>query len=118
MSRRKTAPTRRVQVPIEPLNAIVARTRTEALAEADHATLQAAVDNLARLTEELEAKTTTLGRVRRLIFGPRSESTATALGQGKSDPPDTPTPPPNASRRAQDTGATGPTSIPVPRVSR
>ena len=75
MSRRKKKPTRRVKVPIEQLNAIVERTRTEPLPEADHATLKAAVDTLARLTEELETKTTTLERVRRLIFGPRTETT-------------------------------------------
>jgi hypothetical protein len=71
MSRRKKKPTRRVQVPIAQLHAIVQRTR-EALSQDEHATLQAAVDTLARLTEELETKTTTLERVRRLIFGPRS----------------------------------------------
>ena len=85
MSRRKNKPTRRVQVPIEQLNAIVERTRTEPLAEADHATLQAAVETLARLTEELETKTTTLERVRRLIFGPRSEATDTVLGKEQKD---------------------------------
>ncbi len=52
MSRRKKKPTRRVQVPIEQLHAIVERTRTEPLAAADHATLQAAVDTLARLACE------------------------------------------------------------------
>ena len=93
MSRRKKKPTRRVQVPIEQLDAIVERTRTAPLAEAEHATLKAAVETLARLTEELETKTTTLERVRRLIFGPRSETTATILGQGKSDPPDATAPP-------------------------
>jgi hypothetical protein len=85
MSRRKNKPTRRAQVPIEQLNAIVERTRTEPLAEADHATLQAAVETLARLTEELETKTTTLERVRRLIFGPRSEATDTVLGKEQKD---------------------------------
>ena len=85
MSRRKKKPTRRVAVPIEQLNAIVERTRTEPLAEADHATLKAAVDTLARLTEELETKTTTLERVRRLIFGPRSETTDTVLGKDQTD---------------------------------
>jgi hypothetical protein len=85
MSRRKKKPTRRVVVPIEQLNAIVERTRTEPLAEADHATLKAAVDTLARLTEELETKTTTLERVRRLIFGPRSETTDTVLGKDQTD---------------------------------
>ena len=85
MSRRKRKPTRRMTLPIEQLHAIVERTRTEPLAQADHATLQAAVDTLARLTEELETKTTTLERVRRLIFGPRSETTETVLGKDQTD---------------------------------
>ena len=89
MSRRKKKPLRRVSVPIEKLNAIVARARTEPLPADEHATLQAAVDTLARLTEELETTTTTLERVRRLIFGPRSETTETVLGKGKTDAPDT-----------------------------
>jgi transposase len=66
MSRRKEKFTRRVQVPIEQLNAIVERTR-RALSRQEHATLEAAVDTLARLTEELETKTTTLERVRRVL---------------------------------------------------
>ena len=49
MSRRKKKPTRRVQVPIDKLNAIVERARTEPLAAREHATLKAAVDTLARV---------------------------------------------------------------------
>ena len=83
MSRRKNKPTRRVQVPIEKLNAIVERARTEPLAEADHATLKAAVDTLARLTAELESTQTTLARVQRIVFGASSETTAGVLGEAK-----------------------------------
>jgi hypothetical protein len=91
MSRRKHKPTRRVKVPIAQLNAIVERTRS-ALSTQEYATLEAAVDTLARLTEELETKTTTLERVRRLIFGPSSERTDTVLGKDSPEgapPPDT-----------------------------
>ena len=84
MSRRKKKPTRRVKVPIEKLNAIVERTRTEPLAEADHATLKAAVDTLARLTAELESTQTTLARVQRIAFGAPTETTATVLGEDKT----------------------------------
>ena len=83
MSRRKKKPTRRVEVPIERLNAIVERTRTEALPEADHATLKAAVDTLARLTAELESAKTSLARVQRIVFGSSSETTAGVLGEAK-----------------------------------
>ena len=90
MSRRREPPARRVAVPLEQLNAIVERTRG-ALSTDDHTTLQAAVDTLARLTAELETTTTTLERVRRLIFGPRTETTAKILGPGQVAPADTPT---------------------------
>jgi hypothetical protein len=88
MSRRSKKPTRRVQVPIARLTAIVERARTEPLPADEHATLKAAVDTLARLTEELETTTTTLERVRRLIFGPRTETTDTVLGSENKDPTD------------------------------
>jgi transposase len=81
MSRRKNKPTRRVAVPIEKLNAIVERTRTEALPEAEHATLKAAVDTLACLTAELESANTSLARVQRIVFGSSSETTAGVLGE-------------------------------------
>ena len=81
MSRRKRRPTRRVKVPIETLNAIVERTRTEPLPADEHATLKAAVDTLARLTAELESAKTSLARVQRIVFGSSSETTAGVLGE-------------------------------------
>ena len=95
---RKPKPTRRVQVPIKRLDAIVEQTRSAPLGEDDHATLKAAVDTLARLTEELETKTTTLERVRRLIFGPSSERTDTVVGK---DRPEGDAPPDQAARYAR-----------------
>ena len=83
MSRRKNRPTRRVAVPIEQLNAIVERTRTEPLPAHEHATLKAAVDTLARLTAELESAKTSLARVQRIVFGSSSETTAGALGEAR-----------------------------------
>jgi transposase len=87
MSRRKHPRTARMSIPIARLAAIVERTRSAALPVDEHAILKAAVDTLARLTEELET-TTTLERVRRLIFGPRTETTDTVLGNGKNDQTD------------------------------
>ena len=107
MSRRKKKPTRRVQVPIEQLQAIVQRTR-EALSADEHATLQAAVDTLARLTEELETTTTTLERVRRLIFGARSETTDRVLGTEQTEPSeDASAPNPSAAGEATATYISG-----------
>ena len=93
MSRRRRQRTPRVSVPIAQLDAIVERTRTAPLPAHEHATLKAAVDTLARLTEELETTTTTLERVRRLIFGPRTETTDSVLGQGQPAPDDPAAPP-------------------------
>jgi transposase len=103
MSRRKNKTTQRVAVPIERLNAIVERARTEPLPEDEHAILKAAVDTLARVTEELEAKTTTLQRVRHLLFGPRTETTDKVLGKDGPEgaaPPDTGTDPGGAGQAA------------------
>jgi transposase len=114
MSRRKNKPTRRVAVPIERLNAIVERTRTEPLPADEHATLKAAVDTLARLTEELETKTTTLERVRHLIFGPSTETTDKVLGK---DPADT-TEPSTAGEASAATDGDAPRKPPRPGHGR
>ena len=103
MSRRKKRPTQRVAVPIERLNAIVERARTEPLPEDEHAILKAAVDTLARVTEELEVKTTTLQRVRHLLFGLRTETTDKVSGKDAPEgaaPPDTGTDPGGAGEAA------------------
>jgi hypothetical protein len=86
MSRRKKKPTRRVKVPIEKLNAIVERARTEPLPADEHAILKAAVETLARVTAELESTQTTLARVQRIVFGASTETTATVLGEEKTPP--------------------------------
>jgi transposase len=114
MSRRKKKPTRRVKVPIERLNAIVERARTEPLPAHEHATLKAAVDTLARLTEELETKTTTLERVRHLIFGPSTETTDKVLGK---DPADT-TEPSTAGEASAATDGDAPRKPPRPGHGR
>jgi transposase len=83
MSRGKRKRTRRVKVPIEKLNAIVERTRTEPLPADEHATLKAAVHTLARLTAELESAKTSLARVQRIVFGSSRETTAGVLGEAQ-----------------------------------
>jgi transposase len=107
MSRRRQKPPRRIQIPIQELNAIVERTRSEALPEAEHATLKAAVETLARLTAELESTQTTLARVQRILFGSPTETTAAVLGEEKtaeSPPADAPTSPGQGRRRTPDSG--------------
>jgi hypothetical protein len=73
------------QVDSAQLAAIVERTRTGALGEEDFATLKAALDTLAFLTAELQAKGTSLARLRRLLFGASTEKTAQVLR--KAGPP-------------------------------
>lgn len=75
---------KRREVPIEQLEAILDKAKTGPLPEAEHATLKAAVDTLAKLTEELESKDTSLERLRRLIFGARTETTRAVLGDSAS----------------------------------
>ena len=84
MSRRRQKPPRRIQIPIQELSAIVERTRSGPLPEAEQATLKAAVETLARVTAELESTQTTLARVQRIVFGSPTETTAAVLGEEKT----------------------------------
>jgi hypothetical protein len=70
----------RIELGIEALGAILDRTKTGALSAAEHATLQAALDTLAWLTRELESQGTSLERLRRMLFGARTEKTRAVLG--------------------------------------
>jgi hypothetical protein len=76
------APSQRRALSLDELAAIVERAKT-ALSADDHATLKAAVDTLAFLTLELEAKGTTIERLRRWLFGASTEKTSNVVG----DPP-------------------------------
>ena len=57
------------------LQAILEQARSTPLSEEQHHTLQAVVETLARLTQELEKKRISIGRLRNLLFGPRTEKT-------------------------------------------
>jgi len=84
-----------LEIPVAELAAIVERTKAGALSGDDHAKLKAAVGTLAFLTAELQAKGTSLDRLRRLLFGAPTEKTRTILGTGAApDPPDAPPPAP------------------------
>src|SRR5215218_2336632 len=72
--------------PVE-LAAIVERTRGVLSAE-DFAQLKAALDTLAFMTAELQAKGTSLARLRKLLFGAPSEKTRTVLKGQKPSRPD------------------------------
>ncbi len=67
------------EVPVAELEAILERAKG-ALSEEDHSTLMEAVETLVLLTRALEAKGTTVDRLRRMLFGPSSEKTSRVLG--------------------------------------
>lgn len=85
MSRRSRQPKadaiERRAVSLEQLEQILANARTRPLDDSEHTTLKAAVATLALVTQELESKQTSLQRLRRLLFGARTEKTDTVLGK-------------------------------------
>jgi len=71
------------------LDALLDRAKP-ALSEEDHETLKEMLETLAFLTQQIEAKNTSIGRLRRMLFGPSSEKTnqvlgAAAAGGGKAE---------------------------------
>jgi len=66
-------------VDLRELEGILDRVRGS-LSTEDHEKLRAAVDTLAFLTRELESKGTSVDRLRRLLFGPRTEKMSAVLG--------------------------------------
>jgi transposase len=52
----------------------------------DHAKLKAAMDTLAFVTAELQTKQTSLDRLRRLLFGAKTETTRSIVGPGPAPP--------------------------------
>ena len=131
--RKKTGPRAApptIELRFDELGAIVERTKA-ALSADDHAKLKAAMDTLAFVTAELATKQTSLDRLRRLLFGTKTEKTRTIVGPrpGAPDPgapagaaaaPPAPAPPPPGHGRlgaAAYTGA-GPVTIPHPALHR
>lgn len=72
---------RRRELRLDEIKAIVERAKP-ALSAEEYATLVQAVDTLVFLTRELEAKGTTIERLRRMLFGPSTEKTRAVLGDG------------------------------------
>lgn len=67
-------------VPLEALQGILQRTRA-VLSEQDQSVLQAAVETLAFLSQELQAKGATIERLRRMLFGASSEKTSRVIAE-------------------------------------
>jgi transposase len=83
-------------VRVDELSAIVERTKLAALSADEYAKLEAAIDTLAFVTVELQTKQTSLDRLRRLLFGAKTEKTRTLVGPGAASG----APEPGASPRA------------------
>jgi len=81
---KRYAPRRRA-IKMDDLEAIVERARLGPLSEEDHATLKAALETLGFLTQELEAKGASIARLRRLLFGAKTEKMSQVFGP-KAEP--------------------------------
>jgi transposase len=67
-------------VELSELKAILQRAKTGPLGDAELGKLEAAVDTLAFLTHELEAKGASIQRLRKMIFGATTEKTSQVVG--------------------------------------
>ena len=73
----------RVELGMEALEAILEQARTTPLSEEQYDQLKGVLNTLARLTQELEKKRTSIHRLRNLLFGSGTEKTQEVLKQKK-----------------------------------
>lgn len=75
------------KVDMEELEAILEEAR-KTLSEEQHRKLKAAIETLAFLTSEIEDKSTTIARLRKMLFGPATENTKRVIpdGDGETGP--------------------------------
>jgi len=78
----KRRPPERIELGIEELESILDHATRERLSAEEHAKLKAAVDTLAFLTREIESKGASIQRLRHLMFGAKTETTRSVLGEG------------------------------------
>ncbi|MCP4082197.1 MAG: hypothetical protein GY743_18355, partial [Planctomycetaceae bacterium] len=64
---------------MDELKAIVDRAQSHVLSEAEHATLRATVETLGFVTSELESKDASIERLRSMLFGAKTETSAAVL---------------------------------------
>ena len=82
--RRAPSLLQRFDVRQEQIAAILERTRA-VLSDVEHATLSSIVDTLALVQAELQGKTTSIDRLRKMIFGASTERTRDVLGDSTDD---------------------------------
>ena len=75
----RRAPIQHKQIKLEELNQIVECAKN-ALTEDQYGTLKQAIETLAFVTQQLEHKTTTIERLRQMLFGASTEKTDNVLG--------------------------------------
>jgi len=85
MSGKKT-PAPVLELALEELEAILERAKVGAIREEEYTKLKALIYTFALLQEELQAKKTSIDRLRQMLFGPRSERTREVLGEGAGEP--------------------------------
>lgn len=82
-------PPDRIEVEMEDLEDIFERARSQPLSAEDHGNLKASVETLGYLTHELEAKRVAVGRLKKLLFGSKSEKTDEVFGDsGEEETPE------------------------------
>ena len=85
MSKRSSRKRQHQDVVLKELEAIVERGRTAPLSAEDAATLTATFTTFAFLQQELKAKGATIKRLRQILFGSKTETTAQVLGEAGSE---------------------------------
>jgi transposase len=101
----------RVEIKREDLERALQHARP-ALTEAEYQQLKAALDTLVYLTQLLENKNTTIGRLRQILFGASTEKTATVLKSLVAAGNTTPDSNRTASPKGNDSGLSPPASMP------
>jgi len=84
MSGEKT-PTPALELPIEEIEAIIERAQVGAISPEEYTKLKALIQTIALLKEELQAKKTSLQRLKRMLFGSSTERTGEVLGEKPTD---------------------------------
>jgi len=83
----KTAPIKRMELNMDELESMLQRARVSPLDEAECAKIKAVFESYLYVTDLLEDKRTTLDRLRKLIFGSRTEKTRDVIPQTQGPPP-------------------------------
>jgi transposase len=75
-----------LEIPAQELKAIIDRARSGPITEAEAAKLKAVISTFELLKAELKSKSTSIERLKRVIFGASTEKTRSVLGEAKTEP--------------------------------